>query len=218
MRRKWYVHDFYTNGLAKHPHAQLSAIASLHDRHYIHRDIKPSNFMTRAAASDVTPTIFLIDFGLARQFRDPATYLHIPSTTKHSIIGTLPFTSVNGQRGYAQSCRDDLESLAYTIIFLARGELPWSSRSICKDPKAVLQKKMSITAEELCEGLPPPFSKFVIYVRSLGFDKEPDYDRLQTILSDCLETETDHLKAPPSTPPSLGANRTSSPSVAGDRV
>jgi serine/threonine protein kinase len=178
--------------------------------------------MVRAGANGVTPTIFLIDFGLAWQFRDPATYLHTPFTMKHSVIGTLPFTSVNGQQGYAQSRRDDLESLAYTIIFLARGYLPWSSHPICRDHKAVLQKKVSITAEELCEDLPPPFSKFVIYIRSLGFNEEPDYEHLQTILSYCLETETGQLsKAPPSesTPPSLSENSTHSASVAGsDRV
>jgi len=79
--------------------------------------------MVRAGTDNVNPTIFLIDFGLAQQFCSPATYLHTLFTTKHSVVGTLPFTSVNGQKGFAQSHRDDLESLAYTIIFLARGNL-----------------------------------------------------------------------------------------------
>ena len=72
-----------------------------------------------------SPTIFLIDFGLAHLFRNPATYLHIPYSTNHSLVGTLPFTPINCQRGNAQSRRDDLESLAYTIIYSARGGLPW---------------------------------------------------------------------------------------------
>jgi len=163
--------------------------------------------MVQARTNNVNPTIFLIDFGLAQQFCSPATYLH------------TPFTSVNGQKGFAQSHRDDLESLAYTIIFLAHGDLPWSTRSICRDYKAVLQKKMSITAEELCEDLPPPFSKFVIYICSLRFNKEPDYEHLQTILLHCSETKTDQLsKVPPSTPSALDANHTPSPSVASDCV
>lgn len=62
-------------------------------------------------------TAFLIDFGLARLFRNPATHLHIPHSTDHPIIGTLPFTSINGQQGHAQSRRNDLESFVYTIIF-----------------------------------------------------------------------------------------------------
>jgi hypothetical protein len=138
---------------------------------------------------NVPPSIFLIDFGLAQLFRDSATYLHWPYVKDHPIIGTLPFTSINGQQGYTQSCRDDLESLAYTIIFTARGDLPWTTVSASKD---ILQKKKSITAEELCEGLPAPFCKFVDYVRSLGFDEKPDYQYLHSILSQCSETETNH--------------------------
>src|SRR5260221_3743760 len=68
-------------------HVQLSAVESLHDRHFVHRDIKPSNFIVQGLqADDVPPTVFLIDFGLARQFRNPSTYLHIRFTTNHSIV------------------------------------------------------------------------------------------------------------------------------------
>lgn len=163
---------------------QLSAVESLHTRrHYIHRDIKPENFMIRADNA-----VFLIDFDLARQFRNPATYLHIPYSTNCSIVGTCTFTSINGQRGHAQSRRDDLESLAYTIIFSARGDLPWASLS---DWDAVLQEKLSTTVEELCVGLPAPLCGFISHVRTLGSDKKPDYPYLHSILLQCSQTETD---------------------------
>jgi len=125
---------------------------------------------------------------LAQLFRNPATYLHIPFTTNHSIIGTLPFASINGQQGNAQSCRDDLESLAYTIIYSALGDLPWASND---NEGAVLHEKTSITAEGLCEGLPASFCKFVTYVRSLGFDEKLDYQYLHSILSQCSESVAD---------------------------
>jgi serine/threonine protein kinase len=139
---------------------------------------------------NVPPTLSLIDFGLARLFRNPATYLHIPFTTNHSIIGTLPFASINSQQGNSQLCRDDLESLAYTIIYSALGNLPWTGNSAGNKEKAVLCKKTSITVEELCEGLPTPFCKFVTHVRSLGFDEKPDYQLLHSILLQCSETMT----------------------------
>jgi serine/threonine protein kinase len=147
---------------------------------------------------DPHPILFLIDFGLAGLFRNPATYLHAPFTTNHSIIGTLLFTSINGQQGYSQSRRDDLESLAYTIIYSALGDLPWTANSAGNDEKAILRTKTSITAEELCEGLPAPFCNFVTYVRSLGFDQKPDYQYLHSILSQCSEVETNQpIEAPP---------------------
>ena len=133
-------------------------------------------------------TVFLIDFGLAQLFCNPATYLHVSLSTDSPDIGTLPFLSITSQCGFTQSCRDDLESLAYTIIYAARGDLPWMS--IHADQEKILHMKL-ITAGELCEGLPTPFCKFVSYVHSLGFNEKPDYQLLHSIISQCsLATQT----------------------------
>ena len=175
---------------------QLSVVQSLHDQHFIHCDIKPENFMIRV--DNLHPTLSLIDFGLAWLYRNPATCLHIPPTTNHSTIGTLAFASINARQGNSQSRRDDLESLAYTIIYSALGNLPWISDSVRNNEKAVLRKKKSITAEKLCEGLPAPFCKFVTHVRSLRFDEKPDYQYLHSVLFQCSETVTEHpIKAAP---------------------
>ena len=174
------------------PHSQLTAIESLHTRHYVHHDIKPANFMI--LVDSPSPVSFLIDFGLAQQFRDPATYIQTPYSPHGPVVGTLLFTSITGQQGGTQSRRDDLESFAYTIIFSACGKLPWSG---CRNSKAVLQKKVGTPIKELCQGLPAPFCDFVTYVHSLGFNAKPDYQYLHSILSLCSDTEADQLiKAP----------------------
>ena len=74
--------------------------------------------------NNLPPTVFLINFGFAWQFCNSATYLHIPFSTNQSIVGTLPFMSINGQQGYTQSHCNNLESLIYTIIYAACGDLP----------------------------------------------------------------------------------------------
>ena len=152
---------------------QLLVVKSLHAQHYIHHNIKLGNFMVRA--DNLPSTVFIIDFGLAQQFHNPATYLHIPFSTNHSIISTLLFMSINGQQGYAQSHCDDLEFFIYTIVYAAHSDLPWTRSSIHHNYEAVLQMKLLIMVEELCEGLPTSFCNFVSHVCSLDFKKKLIY-------------------------------------------
>ena len=132
MPHRWYIGDMdkrlFLNATLL---SQLAVIESLHNRHYIHRDIKPANFMIPVDSS--SPVTFLVDFGLAQRFRNPAIYLHTPYLPHNPIVGTLPFTSIVGQQGSTQSRRDDLESLVYTIIYLARRKLRSEERRVGKE-------------------------------------------------------------------------------------
>ena len=88
----------------------IDRIEYIHQRHIIHRDIKPENFLinTNKQNKDI---LYLIDFGLAKRFRNPKTGLHIPYKDGKSLTGTARFASIYTHLGIEQSRRDDLEGM-----------------------------------------------------------------------------------------------------------
>jgi len=137
--------------------------------------------------------VFLIDFGLSQLFRNPATHSHIVQTKGSSIIGTIHYSSVNCHLGLTPSQCDDLESLAYVIVYLVKGVLPWQGITvhpgqIHKDE--VLRVKQATGVRTLCKSLPKPFVKFIKHIQCLGFRENPDYKYLHSILEECVAPQT----------------------------
>jgi serine/threonine protein kinase len=71
--------------------------------------------------------LYIIDFGLAKKYRDPKTHLHIPCKINCSLTGTTPYTSINNHLGVEPSHHNNLESLAYVLLYFLCGSLPWHS-------------------------------------------------------------------------------------------
>lgn len=182
----------------------LSRLETLHSIDYIHCDVKPANFMIGAGST--SEQVFLIDFGLTRLFRDPSTRQHLAQVSGLKTIGTLRFASINNHHGRTQSRRDDLESLAYSILYLFTGHLPWealSPRSGENYNSKILEMKEHIDIESLCQGLPPQFVSFVKHIRSLRFDSTPNYVYLFSLLTQCISAcKASNTKPAPSEHPS----------------
>src|SRR5258707_13987768 len=135
--------------------SKLSVLKSLHDHHYIHLNVKPDNFMI--GASDRSSQVFLIDFGLTQLFHNPATHEHITQAKGLDITGTVHYSSINSYLGVTQSRCDDLESLAYIIVYLVKGWLPWQGIAVHPDQvhhDEVLRLQQPTTAKTLCKVLP----------------------------------------------------------------
>jgi serine/threonine protein kinase len=128
--------------------------------------------------------IHIIDFGLSYQYRDPETNIHIPYRDNLPLIGTARYASVNAHMGIEHSRRDDIESLAYILVYFMHGRLPWEGVTKAEKCQAVIgKKKLTITPEVLCEGLPAEFQICLQYARSLGFSERPNYQYLRDLFS-----------------------------------
>jgi serine/threonine protein kinase len=175
----------------------LERIKHLHDCHHVHRDIKPENFLV--GKGNTESTIYLIDFGLAKRYRDEQTRIHICYKDNKNLTGTARYASRNAHKGIEQSRRDDLESIGYVLVYFLKGSLPWQGLK-CKDKEEKYNKikeiKENLNPTKLCEGLPDEFSKYLEYCQNLKFDEEPNYKYLIGLFKDLYKSkdyENDYL-------------------------
>ncbi|SCZ98494.1 BZ3500_MvSof-1268-A1-R1_Chr7-1g09178 [Microbotryum saponariae] len=168
----------------------ISRIEYIHSRNFIHRDIKPDNFLMGIGKRG--NQVNVIDFGLAKKYRDTQTHLHIPYRENKNLTGTARYTSINTHLGVEQSRRDDMESLGYVLMYFLRGSLPWQGlKAATKKQKydRIMEKKMTTPTEYLCRGFPNEFAIYLNYCRSLRFDDKPDYSYLRKLFRDLFVRE-----------------------------
>ena len=151
----------------------LSILEAIHDAGIVHRDIKPPNFAFRAGS------IYLIDFGLARFYQDRHGK-HMPMKTGRSITGTLRYTSINVHNGCSASRRDDITSLAYMLIYLFCGKLPWQGVR-CKTSELRCAKICELKQPSLFESwcnecaVPSVFNDMNDHSQNMRYDERPNY-------------------------------------------
>ena len=75
----------------------IGRIEYVHNKNFIHRDIKPDNFLMGIGRH--CNKIFLIDFGLAKKYRDNRTRQHIPYREDKNLTGTARYASINAHLG-----------------------------------------------------------------------------------------------------------------------
>ncbi len=161
----------------------------MHKQGFIHRDIKPDNFAL--GGSGDRNTIYVLDMGLAKPFRDLTTGQHIAYRADKMLTGTAKFVSINTHIGIEQSRRDDMEGLGYVLLYFMLGDLPWHGiRADSKEERynKIMECKTSLSVEELCQGTPAIFARYVYYCRELKFEDAPDYSMLKHLFKDYYHT------------------------------
>lgn len=178
----------------------LDLVHFYHKQGIVHRDIKPSNFLMNYSVPHTH--VILIDFGLAKRYR--VNGKHIPFATGSPHVGSLRYMSKHVHSSIEPSCRDDLYSLGYCLVFMFTGILPWQNSTITKMDKAerkkyVAQLKRETSNQDLVRNCichdcirssnVCSFSKVMLeyfdYTDKLDYDTVIDYDRIRSMFLDC---------------------------------
>ena len=164
----------------------VQRIEYVHSRGYIHRDIKPGNFLI--GRKNESKKIYIIDFGLSKKYIDKNSN-HIIYKEGKGLTGTARYVSLNTHYGIEQSRRDDIEGIAYNLIYFAKGKLPWQgvkTKNKKEKHKKIMEYKEEYTAEKLCDGLPEEFPTLLKYARKLDFEEKPDYKNIKIMFKQLI--------------------------------
>lgn len=174
----------------------ITRIEYMHYRHIIHRDVKPDNFAFGVLSGEgelaerlLRNAFYVLDFGLSCMYRLPSTYMHVPMAVGKKLVGTARYVSLNTHKGVSQSRRDDMEGLAYVLIYFAKGRLPWqNTKASTKEQKykKIGEIKANTPISELCKGLDNCFAEFLAYCRGLGYDEMPNYLYVKKIFASAM--------------------------------
>jgi serine/threonine-protein kinase len=157
-----------------------AVLQAAHGQGIVHRDLKPANIMV-VEASTPRESLKVLDFGLARQVRDPSRGLYLPlenfvGARAHKAVGTPEYICPEQFRGEEVDPRGDLYSVGVILFELLTGRLPFAGATSAELVEAHLYAQ------------PPPLD------RAVGFAKIKP--ALEALVHSCL------AKDPADRPPS----------------
>ncbi|XP_017301113.2 serine/threonine-protein kinase VRK1-like [Diaphorina citri] len=170
----------------------LDSLEYIHHCGYVHADLKPANVLLGVDSSQAIVNI--VDFGLASRYKDTDDNHKAHIVEKKSAHnGTLIYTSLVAHRGAKTTSRIcDIEILAYNLLHLNTGSLPWTAYE--QQPEKVLAMKEELLKDpakffttHYKEPVPDVFVEMFKYIASTKFEVAPDYDKLKQMFVKALQ-------------------------------
>uniref|UniRef100_A0A3Q2D746 non-specific serine/threonine protein kinase n=1 Tax=Cyprinodon variegatus TaxID=28743 RepID=A0A3Q2D746_CYPVA len=163
----------------------VDVLEYIHENEYVHADIKAANLMLGYRNPN---QVYLADYGLSYRYCPDGVHKEYKENPKKGHNGTIEYTSLDAHNGVAPSRRGDLQILGFCLLHWLCGSLPWDN--VLKNPTQVQEAKI-----KLMDNLPlsvqqlsasgastDELAKFLIYVRTLGYEDKPDYQLLKKLL------------------------------------
>ena len=169
----------------------ISRVQYLHESNYVHRDLKPANFVVGYPGTKNRNTVYLLDFGLAKKWRNHLTGQMRSNVQRYyGTVGTDMFASRIAHQGFEQGRKDDLESLGYIFLYFMKS-LPWMNQQAGMQTEDILddirEKKKNMPLENYNQGIPKEFMDYLDICRNMKFAEDPDYERLKDLFRSCAK-------------------------------
>ncbi|XP_046402222.1 nucleosomal histone kinase 1 [Ischnura elegans] len=157
----------------------VDVLQYIHEKGYVHGDVKASNLLL-GIKKGTENQVYLVDYGLAGRY---STKEFKPNKDQ-AHNGTIEYTSRDAHLG-VQTRRGDLEVLGFNMLQWIASRLPWEGD--LKNPVKVQKMKeefmtnIPASIKKMGGDVPVALEKFLIYVKKLGHDEEPDYDHCRKL-------------------------------------
>lgn len=161
----------------------LDRLEDLHKENIVHADLKPENVTVGSANQS---EIYLIDFGLSQTIKDADTL--ITPVKINAVLGTFKFMGIGAHQKIV-SFKNDIESLAYMMLFFLSGNVPWDINALKdmknQDTATILGKIHDLKNNFInapSDDLPLQIIQFLAAVKNITYVERPNYAVLRDIL------------------------------------
>jgi len=134
-------------------HVTQQILRSLHEAHtkgLVHRDLKPDNIYLAKIEGHAESVIKVLDFGIAKIFRDDAKPIDQLETQAGTVFGTPRYMSPEQAQGKALDPRSDLYSVGVLLYQLLAGNAPFTD----EDAVVVMAKHIREEVPLVTEAVP----------------------------------------------------------------